>query len=188
MPASFFHVTITNPGGTTAPNDGFVDPTRIEKYITSLEAAPSDFTLALSTAKRRANLRYVAIISQIDVVTNASIDPTATLTPAATYKTEPSSITMTMMIEHGLDTLYTADENNAGVFLTGTDALTRMIARALIQTTTVETDVLDPTTQATPGNATLVARFGERVRPITVGPVASNLSAATALISVTALN
>ncbi len=189
MPSSFYRITITNPGGLSAPNDGFIDPTPLEDYVTSFESPPSGLTLALSTAKRRANQRFLELTVQLGLAQNIYIDTSVTSisTPSGAYDTEPSSLTFTAEVEHGDSTLVTPDELNAGQYLTGTAALSRMVQRALIHNQTSEMSVIDPTMTVTTGNATTYIRYGRRIANIAVGPIAGSLTAAGSLVTITTI-
>ena len=185
MPSSVYRITITNSGGLAAPSDGFIDNMKTEFYLSDLELPPSDFTMLLSEAKRRANLRYREIILQFAMIGNISVDEASILTPAATYKTEATSFTFTVLVENGDGSLVTWDELNPGQTLTVIPALTRVVARALTWTQTLNADVFDPTGLVTIENAFLRPRFGVRIAPLTVGAISVNLTAATSLITVT---
>jgi hypothetical protein len=190
-----FNVTITNGNSNAAPADGFVDATKIEKYVTSLETTPSSLTLALCKAKRRANLRYIEIVNQLQRVANCYILPQSITATGGSATAEPSSFAFQMWAERS-DALVTADESNPGAYLSGTAAITRCIARALTLDLFKQVDVIDPTSSDTfgvYGATTSVPRQWVRTLPdaanaiLEVGPYANSLSSATALISVTTL-
>lgn len=230
---SYYTIAIANATGA-APADGFVDALRVEKYLTqNSDNLPSDFTLVLSTAKRRGNYRYRQILQQLQMMANIYVSngeilniqtvatempqnttyqndmmlvppsPT-TITYAAivatgsTYKTEATNFSMTVTVERGDGSLYTADELNAGVTLTGTAAIKRCVARAFIWDWTYTTDIYDPTklaTLGTPGSTTNLPRFGLRTTSLTVGHIvgnglvgslAANIASAEAIITVSA--
>jgi len=194
---SFYNIVITNAhsgSDQAAPSDGFVDFNSLAAYGESLES-PSGLTYALALAKRRANIRYQEIVLQMNLITNVYISPASLVATGGSYNTPPSSLSFQMIVEHGDTSLYTADELNAGSFLTGTAALTRMIARGLqyVQTPSGSfgdpiANVFDPTaadTFGTPGSTTSVPRTGERMVGLSVGALASNLTTAGALVNIT---
>lgn len=198
MSASLYDIVITNANYSSdlsAPSDGFIDYNTLENYGVSLETTPSGLTFALSLAKRRANIRYGQLILQMNLITNSYIILPTLSAPGATYKTSASSLSFQVMIEHGDTSLYTADELNAGQFLTGTAALTRMLARGIMFTQTLNSvygdpkiNVFDPTsadTVGTPGSTTSVPRTGERINSFAVGPLSDNLTDAGAMVSIT---
>jgi hypothetical protein len=195
---SVYNVVITNPNSgadLSAPSDGFVDFNTLQNYNVSLETTPAGLTYALAQAKRRANVRYNEIVLQMNLITNCYIVPNSLVATGATYKTPATSLSFQVVIEHGDATLYTADELNVGQFLTGTAALTRMIARGLMYVQTINNDyadpkinVFDPTsanTFGTPGSTTSVPRTGERVASFAVGALTNNLTSAGSAISIT---
>jgi hypothetical protein len=195
----YYSVTITNSITGTAPSDGFVDSRRIESYYSTvgagvapgsgLEATPSGLTLGFGTAKRRGNIRYSEIIRQIQLVSNCSIDPGATITNGSGIA-EPTVFSFQLVANVG--NLNTRDELVAGATLTGSLCIKRCIARALIADIFRQTDVFDATGSLSAGNTTAtVPRFGSRINPASsfeIGPYASSLTAAEAVISVTALH
>ena len=181
---SVYAITISNPGGTSAPSDGFIDPTRVEEYIPDLSEAPSDFTIALSTAKRRANLRFQNLLQQMGIAGNMDVDPNSITTPGASYKAEPSSFGFQVLLPYGDSELYTPDELNPGSALSGIPALTRIVARALVWSGTRTIDVYDPTALVTFATSMAYPRFGERVAPIQIGGVETSLATAASLVTV----
>lgn len=192
---SFYNIVITNANSSAdlaAPSDGFVDSMTLENYDVSLETTPNGLTFALSTAKRRANIRYREIILQMNFITNAYIMPATIVQTGGSITTPPTSIAFQLVIDHGDSSLYTADELNPGQFLSGVNALARMIARGLQYSQAPNgsfgnpiINIFDPTSATTPGNTTSVPRTGERIESFTVGPLASNLTTAAALITIT---
>ena len=185
MATSIYSITLTNSLATVSPSDGFVDNTRTESYVTSLENPPADFVLALSQAKRRANVRYREMILQFARVGNIDIGLLSIVATGASYKTEPTAFTFTVLVEHGEASLVTDDELNVGQQLTGQAALKRLIARALTYTDTLEIEVFDPTPKTTIGNALLRPRFGLRILPLVVGAITASLTIAEGLVTIT---
>lgn len=200
MPSNFsaYNIVLTNQNtgsDLAAPSDGFVDPKSLTQYGVSLESTPTGLTLALSEAKRRANIRWGEIILQMNLITNCYIEANSIVASGGTYNTAPVSVSFQVIVEHGDASLYTADELNAGSYLTGTAALTRMIARGLqyVQVPNGSfgdpiANVFDPTsttTYGTPGSTTSAPRTGERMMSLPVGALASNLTTAAGIISIT---
>lgn len=179
MPMSMYRVTIA---GVTAaaPGDGFIDNMTIEQYMRDGSAAPT--TLDQTTAKERANLRYKLLTQQLSLETNIYVSDIVAAGGSASAA--PSSFVFTATVEHGDDSLFTRDEANNNAEMTGVDALKRYVARALITSRTTNSDIYDPTKTTAPGNQTMAARAGTRINQITVGKLAANLTAATALVTV----
>lgn len=200
MPNNFsaYNIILTNQNSgvdLAAPSDGFVDPNTLEQYGESLESTPSGLTFALSEAKRRANIRWGQVILQMNLITNCYIEPNSIVVSGGTYNAPPVSVSFQVIVEHGDSSLYTADELNAGSYLTGTVALSRMICRGLqyVQTPSGSfgdpiANVFDPTssdTFGTPGSTTSAPRTGERMIGLSVGSLASSLTAAAGIVSIT---
>jgi hypothetical protein len=172
-----YAITLTNGivGNSASGTDGFVDPTRLETYYgqlggwAGLETWPTDvlapgLTLALSEAKRRANLRYRRIVIELELMGNVFILP-ASLASNATAVTEGTTLSFQLGAERGAASLTTRDELNHGEFLLGAAAVQRAIARALTDSQTLAVDVYDPTPTASTGlgASVSIARFGVRL-------------------------
>lgn len=178
--STFYRVSIS---GVTAaaPSDGFIDNRTIERYR-AMGATPG-LTVAHTRAKERANIRYEYIVANLGLMANCYVDNVDA--PSATASAAPTSFAFTCEVERGDEVLSTQDELVAGARLTGTQAIRRCVARALIMSKTDATEYYDPTTTTAPGNTTAAVRMGPRIEPITVGSLAANLTAAEALITVT---
>lgn len=192
---SRYHVTIAASNGT-APQDGFIDHRRIEAILASpvgadgrneasLDNLPPDFTFAKSQAKRRGNVRYDEVVAQLGFVANMY---------ASSIVPGEASFAFDLLVEHGDGSLMTWDETAAParVLLTDPQAvIQRCVARALVLNTTVRADVLDPTPATSVGvyGATRsVPRFGVRWLTLEVGALYPSLAAATAAVTVTAID
>lgn len=182
--STLYTVTISAPSSNAPPSDGFVDPTRIEYYLDDLANPPASFTLAASQAKRRANLRYAFIIAQLGLMANIYVEEFVATNADAS--TAPSAVTFNIEVERGDGSLATHDETNPPAVLLGVDALVRCIARGMMENQTLEIDVFDPTKTTTTGpyGSTPAVRFGTRIMPLVVGPLATNLAAAQATITI----
>jgi hypothetical protein len=198
---SIYSVTLTNSISTAAPSDGFVDSMRIEDYYAStsyaLEGLPSGFSLLLSTAKRRGNLRYHEIIRQLELVQNVAIDPAAIVATGANAKTEPTAFSFQLVSLQGDAAWMTRNELVANTYLTGIACIKRCIARALSLSFSRETTIFDPTTATSAGNSTTgIVRYGPRIDvagSFVIGPYSSGVPAtalpnAEAVITVTLLH
>lgn len=182
MPTQYEIVITAVGAGGAAPADGFIDNKTIEQYMAS-GSLPT--TLAQTTAKERANLRFDFLREQLQREANVYIlEAVATGANATTAGTD---FTLTVEVERGDSVLYTLDEGNGNAVLTEIDAITHWVARALVEERTTYGDTYDPTTASTAGNATLAARRGIRLEQIVVGALAANLTAAKALVTVTKL-
>lgn len=176
---TFYRVSITS-SQSSAPQDGFIDNTTIEQYMTP---ELTGLTVVHTKAKERANIRYGAMVDRLNEMTN--VDLHHFIATGANAKTAPDPFVFTLEIEHGDTTLRTADEANAGQFLTGVNAIKRCIARGLIiETTNAVADYYDPTTSAAPGNTNLAARRGIRQERIQVSSPYVNLAGAAATVTV----
>ena len=184
MPSTRYRVTINGASApSSAPRDGFIDNKTIETYMG--EGADAPTTLVQTTAKERANLRFKFLCQQLQLEGNIYVEDIVATGGSAVAA--PTSYSFTAVAERGDDMLFTRDETANGASLTGTDALTRLLARALIQNRTIASMLWDPTKTTAPGNSTPAARHDQRLIAVEVGPVASNLTAASALITITKL-
>lgn len=181
MYPTVYKITIANATGA-APANGFVDNTTIEQYMA---AGSSPTTYAQCQAKERANIRFSMLCQQLGLEANVYVTDMVATSASATAEAAPFVIHAT--IERGDGVLSTRDESNAGATLTGTAALKRWAARALIEARTLNAAIVDPTLTGAPGNATTAMRVGVRTESLVVGAVAANLTAAEALITVVAL-
>jgi len=181
---NLFNVTITLPT-QSSPNDGGIDPNTCAYYM--YQDSGTTNTTEAGYAKARGNIRFKFLCQQVSFMQNVAL--TNVIAVGADQNTDPTSLTFTAEVERGIDTLNTPDEENTGVILTGISALIRMIARALIeQRLSIETDVYISTETTLPpgqGSATAADRNPDLITDIDVGPIASSLTAATALITVT---
>lgn len=181
MLSTFYQVTISPPSGLSVPSDGFIDNTKIEQYMPT--TVPTNY--AASQSKVRANLRYNLMINEIGMMANCYVS--SVVANGADANTPPSSFVFTLEVERGDGALMTWDELNPGTELSGIAAITRTIARALVANRTTNATIYDPSMLTTVGNTKLWDRTGSRIDSITVGPLASTLAAASALVSITAL-
>lgn len=165
-----------------APSDGFIDPKTVYVYMNE-DVNNKPTTYANSTAKARANRRHRNIINTVIHYSDMKIvswtvggNPTSNVAPTSiTYQVETNGFT-------------TPDENNQGQFLSGSLAIERVFARALIRPTeTIQLEVYDPTLTTAPGNSTPWARTGPRFENIAVGPLYASIAAADAGIVVTSV-
>jgi hypothetical protein len=183
MLASFYRVQISATEGE-APRDGFVDPFKVEHYL--MDGEPESFDYDASVAKERANIRWVGMVSRLGLMANcyvSNIDAAG-----ADAVTAPDPLSFTLEIERGDAVLYTEDELNPGDALTGSDAIKRCIARSLTDTRTGVGDIYDNTPIQTEGTEVPSPRTGVRIDRIVVGPVADDLMAAEASITVTRID
>jgi hypothetical protein len=181
-----YSVRITNGVTGAAPADGFIDPKRLE--VEAYNQTPTGLTLALCQAKRRGNLRWAEIFNQIGLVTNCYLSHSSIVSDA-TFKTEPTSVSFVLFVEHGDDWLVTQDELTPGAVLTGVACLKRCIARGLATPLNRQIDIYDPTPVAGAwgGGTTSVPRTGSRINPasgFTIAPYAT-ISSAEGMITVT---
>jgi hypothetical protein len=198
---SCYKITIAG-GGSGVPGEGFVDNRSAASYLanatatgnnpvypddeTSLDNLPPAFNLAGSFAKKRANIRYNAIVAQLGLICNVYIQDV--LTPGASAGAAASSFNFTALVEHGNGSLRTWDEVAPGVLITDpVQVLTRAIARALSRDLTMIAEVLDPTpanSLGVLGASRAVPRFGIRTATLQVGRAFASLAAASSAITI----
>jgi hypothetical protein len=185
---SAYRVVISATGlGGAAPADGFIDNTTMEAYLTQGGSAPN---ITQTLAKERGNSRYEMMIwSSMQSFNYAISNIVAT---GGDSTTAPTAFQFDMTIERGDSVLYTADENNAGQFLTGVAALKRILARTLMIGRTDRTEYIDLTasnvptgTQDNAGNSGV--RRGNTIADVVIGALTSSLSTAESKITITAL-
>ena len=182
MLSTLYRVDITQLTGSSN-GDGFIDANTIEFYMTQ-GSNPS--TVADSLSKERANIRYKQVIYSLQLMANMYV-PSYVATGGSSTAA-PTTFSFTLQCERGDDYIYTPDENNAGVILTGAAAIKRAIARACLETRTTLTTYYDPTLTTVAGNGTQTAqaaRYGQTALPVTAGALATTISAAEAAITVT---
>lgn len=183
-----YRITIAGRAGSAgASTDGFIDATRVETYMAGSPASVPT-TFANSVAKERGNMRFRFLQQQLQLECNIYIENI--VAAGANANTAPTSFVFTAHVERGNDVLFTRDELNNNAPLTGVDALKRMIARALIQSSVSTGDIFDPTQSTDDGAGgvkTAAARRGIRVETLTVGGLYSNLTDAAASVTVAAL-
>lgn len=200
---SCYKITIAASGsGTTVPVEGFVDNRSAVQYLanatatgnspvypsdeTSLDNLPAGFNLAASFAKKRANIRYNAMVAQLGLICNVYIQSVVALSASAI--TAASSFSFTALVEHGDGSLQTWDEVVPGLLITNPVlVLTRAIARALSRDLTMIAEVLDPTpanSLGILGASNAVPRFGIRTASLEVGPAFATLAAAASAVTI----
>jgi hypothetical protein len=191
MPSSIqaYSVSIANSKTTVAPADGFVDNKAIESFGVSL-AVTGSLSYPLCQAKMRGNVRYRAIIGQLQMVANCYVDAKS-ITSNSTAITEGATFGFQLYAEHGPESLSTADELVAGQRLIGHNCIKRCIARALSTSLVTNVLVYDPTSAVSLGalGATKsVPRFGMRSNlGFAVDAYEPNLTSAAALVTVTVI-
>lgn len=186
----YYSVSILNSITGSTPADGFIDSKRIENYYSSasylLETTPSSFTNLLSLAKRRGNIRYHEIIRQLQLVSNFWIDPNTLTGTSGTSLVEPTVFSFQMVAPSG--NWVTANESIVGTTLSGALCIKRCIARGLTADIFRQADIFDPTSAVSlPATNASVPRYGTRINVASsfeIGPYASSIAAAEALITV----
>lgn len=122
---------------------GAVDNLSPELYA----AANSDTfptSLALSLGIEETNMRYEEVIRAV----STDIQPLQTSAIATTNRTEddPATAIQFTLAYDRPEYLHTEDEDNLGTFLTGVDALTRYVARGLVEDIVNNRQIYDPET------------------------------------------
>jgi hypothetical protein len=184
-----YSVSIANSKTTVAPADGFVDNKRVEHFGVSL-AVTGSLSYALCQAKVRGNIRYQAIISQLEMVANCYIDPKS-ITSNSTAIAEATTFAFQLYAERGAGSFDTADELVPGQRLLGHNCIIRCIARALSTNLVTNVLVYDPTSANSIGilgAAKSVPRYGMRSNVgFLVNAYEPNLTNAAALATVTVI-
>jgi len=176
MLSTFYTVTINQIAGS-GDNAGFVDGTSVQQYM-SMNGNTPPSSLTNSQNKTRANIRYKNVIENLQSMGNIYVPEYST--SGGDINNPPSSITFTLEVERGDEILITRDELNSGAYLSGADAITRCVSRALMENRSNYTySVFDPT--LTPANINGVVgnsaiRHGTFVTTFNVGPLVSSLS------------
>jgi hypothetical protein len=179
----YYTVNISTLGGA-APADGFIDNNTSEFYIQPGSGSTTDegtgwpSSLEDAQQKTRANLRWAAILQQLSSAVNTySVGDIATTGASATA----AGTAMTFSVAYDRpDYLYAYDELNPGAILYNDVAIKRWVARALIETINTNAFVMDPTAYTAPNYY-----YGPSYQAITAGPLAANIGAAEAAITVT---
>ena len=173
-----YRVTI-NKLETTAPGDGFIDPTLANNYLDDstgeITGWPSSNSLAL--AKARANVRWGIVIEQLGLNLNVLGIKDVVVT-GADINTAPSTVSFTVVYDRP-SALFTNNEYDSGTVLTGTDAITRFIERALLITRVQNYTVLNSVSNVPDP---LIKSY-ETVK-LEIGPLGTKLSDVSSLITV----
>ena len=181
---TLYDVTISSIS-KSSPSDGFVDPYRID-YYRALPDAPKGTDMDTMIVKKKGFVRWHRIECQLQTLGNIYISNISA--PGADINTLPTSVSFRLFIEHGSDSLYALDEQNAGQKLTGLNALKRAIARALISALDVNQEVWDPTTVSKNNVDYDVLKFGYRTIEVNVGALAASITEANSHITITAVD
>lgn len=153
---AYYRVQISPSGiGGTAPQNGFVDDKE------SYEFDPLPTTLDNSLAKERGNVRYEEIIRRLGTnIDPVNHTPRQINAPGRDGDTAPTAFDFTVAFERP-EYLQTEDENNPGSTLSGTDAVQRFVARALVTHRKDNRQVFNPETNS----------FGVRTNPAIIREV-----------------
>ena len=165
----YYRIEINGSGlGGPAPQDGFIDDQPAKKY----DPLPND--LAASRAKERANVRFGELIRQLsDNISPVNHTPRQVNAPGRDGNTPPTQFDFTVVFDRP-EYLRTEDENNPGVFLTGENAVTRFVARALAQERFDNREIFNPAA----GNSSLI-------ETVTIGALAADVATAESNVTVT---
>ena len=159
----------------TAPKNGFIDNTTVEKYRASAE--PSSLTTSL--AKERGNMRYLKMLENISE--NATpVEVFNIVATGADVDTEATTFAFTVVFDR-VNAVYTRNESSNNAIITGIPALKRQIARTFAQNITKNTIVYDPTLVFPPDTG---VAFGQSVRTVIADAVLSDLAAIEANITI----
>jgi hypothetical protein len=156
-----YSVSISNPGLTGNAN-GFIDNKRIEQYT------PEEITVDQAIAKKRANIRYNAIIMGVGLVSNPTVDNIVADGASEADEGSEFNMNMTFVSEESLAII--RDEER----LEGVDALKRLIAEAISAPREATVDYYHATKLAS-------------VALLTIAPLAADADAAESLITITEL-
>lgn len=104
--------------------------------------SPTNITLSLN--KTLANMRWQMVVQQLEWFATPFLLNDQLGTGNYDGQTELTTMSFTVGYEHP-DQIATADELNSGAMLYGTAAVKRAVARALVSSNTVNSNVFDPT-------------------------------------------
>lgn len=172
-----YRVVISATGlGDAGTGNGFIDHKKVAQYVAEGGTAPT--STGQSIAKERGNSRYETLVGTISMVSNVAITNQVATGGLATA--DPTAFQFDAFFERGDAAIGTEG-------LTGTAALKRLVARALMTARTDRTDYFDPTTSAAKGDnaPTLAARNADVVADVVVAALTTDLSTAESKITVT---
>lgn len=185
MLSTFYRVSIAGISGS-GDAAGFIDNMKVEQYMAN-GSVPSTFTA--STNKVRANIRYKNVIEKLQSMGNVYISNV--VATAANANVGPTTFSFTIETERGDEVLTTLDENNTGTEISGAAAISRCVARGIVESRlNYVYAVYDPTATKSfngPGAANAIARRGSVTTTFNVNAVTTSLSTAEAAITVTPL-
>lgn len=180
-PIVFYNVVV-NDITTTSPGDGFIDPKLANNYLSvdsttgQLTGWPSSNDNAL--AKARGNVRWNIVKEQLGLTLNV-LSVNNVVVTGGDINTDPTSVSFDVVYDRP-SALFTNDEYNTGVVLSGADAVKRFVARALLLSRSINYTVLN-SVENIPDP---ISKSYETVS-LEVGPVASDISSVNAVITVT---
>lgn len=178
----YFAVSISTLTGVGGFGDGFVDNNSASSFIVA-DGSQWPANLGSATTRARGNLRWRSVIQYLSE--NATIFSLSNITATGSnFNVTPTSMNFTVAYDRP-DYLYAYDELVPGVKLYNQAAIKRWIARGLIQNITSLYPVVDPT-QVT-GITGAAGHYGYNVRLVNAGPLAVDVTAAEAAITVTAV-
>jgi hypothetical protein len=183
MASTTYDVAIEYVAALSPESEGFIDPKKVEHYMVD---GPAPTNVAASITKERANIRYDMMIGSLGLMGNVYISNV--VATDADVDTPASLLEFVLVSEHGDECLVTADEENEGDFLTGADAIKRVIARVLISSRTDFGDYYDPTEKAAfiaDASTVNAVRVGTRIASVAVVAAADNLGDAESVVTVT---
>jgi hypothetical protein len=142
----------------TAPKNGFIDNTTVEKYRASAEPA----SLTTSLAKERGNIRYTKMLENISE-NSTPVDILNIVATGADVNTEATTFAFTVVYDR-VNSVYTRNELSSNAIITGIAALKRQVARTFAQSIVKNTVVYDPTLVYPPDGG---VAFGQSVKIVT---------------------
>lgn len=186
MLSTFYRVSINAISGT-GDNAGFIDTKTVELYMANGGAAPS--TLATSTNKVRANVRYKHVIEQLQLMGNFYVSNV--VVTGGDVDTAPTSVAFTLEAERGDSILTTRDEANTAIEINGANAIVRCVARGLCESRPNKVSpVYNPTKTTAAQNGSVsnaAARVGMATLTFNVGALANSVTTASSSVTVTKL-
>lgn len=142
-------MSIPDPTTYSVTITGAVDNLSQEKFATSSSDFPTTYNNSKDIA--RSNIRYHEVIGQLLTLGEVVLD---NISRVGRTKDAPAS-SLSFDLTYSRDRIYylkTEDENNPGTYLTGPDAIKRVIARALSTDYYQNFSFWDPTVRVTRTN------------------------------------
>jgi len=172
-----YYRVVINGADFAESDDGFIDDTTPEGY------GPSNLptTLAYSLKKEAANFRWQEIIQQISMTQSPIFVGSIAKGGDPDGDTAPTTFSFTVGFDRD-DAVYTYNDEDDGSTMTGTTAIKRLVARAMMTAIAAQnTVVYDPTTVDS-------VVIGQCIRSVGATAISEDLSDVEDTITVTQIS